>query len=460
MTIKKKGRYFLAVIPLIIILGLFGWFFAQIFEGEKPTVTIEPLPEYLSGEQIFTLKISDTKRGLKYLRVTFEKEGREIILLEKEFPFEGLLNQEGVHLHEQEIVVDPSKLKLTPGQIDLRVSVWDYSRRSGGDGNMAVAEHKMIVDTTPPEVRVVSRMHNVNQGGACLMIYRASFDVVQSGVFVDDVFFPGYPIDEESQKGIYVCYFAIPYDAGPDWSIYLWAKDKAENFSKTTFYYHVHEKRFASERMNITDNFLTRVLEYFTFYPLDPDLSDIEKYLKINSDLRKEDHEVFYQLREETIPKRLWEGTWLRQKNAATMARFADHRYYYYHGEKRDEQVHLGVDLASLANSPVQAANNGRVIFAERNGIYGLAVVLDHGQGLSSMYGHLSAISVELKQEVKKGDIIGYTGQTGLAGGDHLHFAIMVSGIPVNPIEWWDSHWIGDNITRKLELLKELEGTL
>ena len=120
---------------------------------------------------------------------------------------------------------------------------------------------------------------------------------------------------------------------------------------------------------------------------------------------------------------------------------------------KVDEQDHLGIDLASLANSPVQAANHGRVIFAERNGIYGLTVALDHGQGLISIYGHLNSIGVTLDQDVKKGDIIGLTGQTGLAGGDHLHFSIMVNGIFVNPIEWWDDHWIKDNITRKLELL-------
>jgi murein DD-endopeptidase MepM/ murein hydrolase activator NlpD len=166
-------------------------------------------------------------------------------------------------------------------------------------------------------------------------------------------------------------------------------------------------------------------------------------------------------LREKTTPEKLWEGeTWLRQKNAVTMANFTDRRVYYYQGEKVDEQAHLGVDLASQANAPVQAANNGRVIFAERNGIYGLTVVLDHGQGLSSLYGHLSTISVESGQEVKKGDIIGYTGRTGLAGGDHLHFGIMVSGIPVNPREWLYGHWIEDNITKKLDLLKELEDSL
>jgi murein DD-endopeptidase MepM/ murein hydrolase activator NlpD len=183
--------------------------------------------------------------------------------------------------------------------------------------------------------------------------------------------------------------------------------------------------------------------------------SDIKKYLKINNDLREESDQTFYKLREDTSPNRLWEGPFLRLKNAATMSKFADRRFYYYKGKKVDEQLHLGVDLASLANSPVQAANNGRVVFSKRNGIYGLTVVLDHGQGLSTLYGHLSGTEVTHNQEVTRGDIIGYTGQTGLAGGDHLHFGIMVNGVAVNPIEWWDGHWINDNITKKLALLGE-----
>jgi murein DD-endopeptidase MepM/ murein hydrolase activator NlpD len=140
-------------------------------------------------------------------------------------------------------------------------------------------------------------------------------------------------------------------------------------------------------------------------------------------------------------------------KNAATMARFGDHRTYYYQGKKIDKQIHLGIDLASLANSPVGAANNGRIIYADKLGIYGLTVVIDHGQGLSSLYGHLSQTTLAVNDQVKKGDIVGYTGQTGMAGGDHLHFSVLVHGIFVNPIEWWDPHWIRDNIDRKLAIL-------
>jgi murein DD-endopeptidase MepM/ murein hydrolase activator NlpD len=136
------------------------------------------------------------------------------------------------------------------------------------------------------------------------------------------------------------------------------------------------------------------------------------------------------------------------------MARFGDRRAYIYRGKTIDEQVHLGIDLASLANSPVQAGNTGQVVFAERLGIYGITVLLDHGQGIASLYGHLSQAAVAPGQEVQKGDLIGYTGQTGLAGGDHLHFSMIVNGVFVNPIEWWDAHWIQDNITRKTALLK------
>ena len=141
-------------------------------------------------------------------------------------------------------------------------------------------------------------------------------------------------------------------------------------------------------------------------------------------------------------------------KKAATMATFGEERTYYYKGKVADKSVHLGVDLASLAASPVQAANTGRVIFAQDLGIYGQTVVLEHGQGLYTMYGHLSGIDVTVDQLITKGDIIGTTGQTGLTTGDHLHFGFMVHGVFVNPVEWWDPHWIRDNIYRKLNMVE------
>ncbi|MFC1890799.1 M23 family metallopeptidase [Thermodesulfobacteriota bacterium] len=455
MLKNKKISYSLTLIPLVIIFGLFIWLFTVIFEGEKPQITLDPLPEFLSKSQNFTLQISDRKRGLKTLKVSYDQGGRDVIIFEKRFPFKGLFNKEGLRSFKKEIEVNPTALHLAQGRVDLNVSVRDYSRRGGGDGNLGIIKHKMTVDTIPPSIRALSRMHNINLGGSGLVVYRASSDTEESGVYVNNNFFRGFPAGEKQEEGLHLAYFAVPHDSNLDPSIYLWAKDKAENTTNATFYYHVRRKRFSNSKLNISDKFLSRVLPYFSFYDLSQEETNIDKYIKINNDLRKEDNDTFYNLMQNTDLSQIWEGTWTRLKNAATMAKYADKRGYYYKGEKIDEQTHLGIDLASLANSPVTAANNGIITFAERNGIYGLTVMIDHGQGLASLYGHMSSIEATAGQEVKKGDVIGHTGQTGLAGGDHLHFSILVGGVFVEPIEWWDSHWIEDNIYKKLELIKQ-----
>ena len=131
------------------------------------------------------------------------------------------------------------------------------------------------------------------------------------------------------------------------------------------------------------------------------------------------------------------------------MAAFGDRRTYTYDGKVVDQQVHLGVDLASTAQCPIPAANAGRVVFADPLGIHGFTVVLDHGLGLFSMYCHLSQIDVAMSQDVTRGQTLGLSGATGLAGGDHLHFAMLIHGAFVNPVEWWDDHWIRDNVELK-----------
>jgi hypothetical protein len=463
MRKRKKARLFLTIGALVLLLVVLGLLLICIFEGEKPRITLQPSPEFISESQKFILTVSDMKRGLKTLKVSLNQEGRKISVLQKTFPFKGVLNQGGVNRYDTEFSIDPSKLNLAQGRVDLSVRVWDYSRRRGGDGNLSLVQHKMVVDTIPPAIRAISRMHYVNVGGTGLILYQTSSDSVESGLWVKDGgkdkpiehFFQGFPVGEESQEGYHVCYFAIPVNTKPHPEVYLWAEDRAGNRSRASFYYQIRRKWFPTDRVNISDRFLKRVLPYFSFYSFAAEDSDISKFLKINKGLRQENALTFYTLGTKTSPTQLWKGTWLRLKNAANMAGFGDRRLYYYKGKKVDKQVHMGVDLASLANSEVPAANNGRVIFADHLGIYGIAVVLDHGQGLSSVYSHLSKMSVDPGQEVMKGDIIGITGQTGLAGGDHLHFGVMVSGVFVNAIEWWDSHWIQDNISRKLDLLKK-----
>ncbi|NLD35970.1 MAG: M23 family metallopeptidase [Desulfatiglans sp.] len=455
MTRNKKIVYYLTLIPLILIIILFSWLFTVIFEGEQPFVKVSPLPQYLSQKQAFQVDIEDTKRGIRALKISYSQGSSEVVLLEMRFPFEGLMNKYGTRQFGKTFEIDPGQLRLAQGRLDLIIQVWDYSRRNGGDGNMNVIKHSMIIDSIPPAVRAVSRMHNVNIGGTGLVIYKTSSDTIESGVYVNKLFFKGFPAEAEAKDGISLAYFALPFDIGTDPEIYLWAKDRAGNTARATFYYKIISKKFRSDKLNISDSFFKKVLPYFDYYGLDPALSDKDNYLKINRELRVKDNNTIYEAVKNTSALKLWDDVWLRMKNAAETAKFADHRSYLYNGEIIDEQFHMGIDLASLANSPIEAANSGTVVFAERNGIYGLTVILDHGQGIASLYGHLDSIDVKVGDSVKRGDILGVSGQTGLAGGDHLHFSVIVHGVFVNPIEWWDPHWIKDNVTLKLELIKQ-----
>jgi len=173
-------------------------------------------------------------------------------------------------------------------------------------------------------------------------------------------------------------------------------------------------------------------------------------FLRINGELRKINADQIAAMAAKTSPKRLWEGPFVQLGNSKVEASFADARTYVYKGKEVDQQTHLGFDLAVTEHVPVAAAAAGTVLNASWLGIYGNCVILDHGMGVQSLYGHLSSFDVQEGQDVKKGQTLGKSGQTGLAGGDHLHFSMMVDGRFVNATEWWDPHWIQDRITRKL----------
>ena len=126
-----------------------------------------------------------------------------------------------------------------------------------------------------------------------------------------------------------------------------------------------------------------------------------------------------------------------------------------YQGEEVDRQDHVGFDLSVVERYPIEAANTGKVILADYFGIYGNSVLIDHGAGLVSLYAHLSSIDVEVGQMVGKKEILGRSGATGLAGGDHLHFGLFLHGVPVNPIEWWDPKWIQDHVLDRLAVAAE-----
>jgi murein DD-endopeptidase MepM/ murein hydrolase activator NlpD len=294
----------------------------------------------------------------------------------------------------------------------------------------------------------------MNQGGAGLVIYRVSEPVFQSGVLVGDRLFPGYS-GYFSDKSIYMAFFAIPHDQGENIDLFLAAEDYGKNRSNAGFHYYINKIKFKSDSIYLSDNFFRRKMPEFKIDGIQDDLSLKEKFLYINQTIRQKDFDKIVKVCTNSTPTILWRGRFQRFPRSAQKAGFADLRTYIYKDKIIDKQTHLGIDLASTACSPIPAGNHGKIVFADDVGIYGNTVIIDHGFGLFSTYSHLSRFTVVPGQEVKKGETIGYTGTTGMAGGDHLHFGILVHNTFVNPIEWLDATWIKHNITDKISMIKE-----
>ena len=205
------------------------------------------------------------------------------------------------------------------------------------------------------------------------------------------------------------------------------------------------------DEIQLTDAFMQRkVAEILGGGEADP----LGAYLRINGEVRKQNADQIRKISEKSSEDPLWRGPFKQLPNSKVGARFAEHRTYYHNGGVVDRQIHLGYDLASTQNAPVPTANDGIVVFADDLGIYGNTVIVDHGLGLFSLYGHLTSIGTKKGQPVHKGDILGHTGTTGLAGGDHLHFSMILSGVFVDPLEWFDARWIQEHITPKLAIAK------
>ncbi len=334
-----------------------------------------------------------------------------------------------------------------------RPSIFDLRTLSGS------ASKEVRVRLEPPRVAVLSTFHYLNHGGAELVIYRATPPDVQSGVRVGDIEYPGFPASgagvATGDPALKAAFFALLPEQDISSRITLFARDEAGNEARgSSFVDRVFPKPFRKSRIPLDDRFLERVVP--DILDQSPELkvenpSDLlASFLKINGDLRRINNERIATLTANTSPSRLWQGPFAQLGNSQVEAGFADFRTYVYQNRDVDRQVHLGYDLAVTAAVPISAANTGKILHAGWLGIYGNCVIIDHGMGVSSLYGHLSSIDVKEGDAVDKGQTIGRSGMTGLAGGDHLHFTMLVAGRPVNPVEWWDPQWNRDRVERKL----------
>jgi murein DD-endopeptidase MepM/ murein hydrolase activator NlpD len=395
-----------------------------------------------------------------HLRIALEQNGKETPLFSLEDPGKAQMKQE-----------PPDRVRIT-GDIGKQ----SVPELQSGPARIVVTASRPVlygirtVQTTAardvqvrlerPRVSVISTHHYVNLGGAEMVLYRVTPEDVQSGVAVGDVEYPGYPASGATVEGIRiadpavrVAFFALLYDQDVNTPMRVFARDEAGNAARADFDHRTFPKPFKKSRIELDDRFLDRVVPAILEGTTDvrPEGDTLAKFLAINGDLRKKNAEKIASLAAQTAPEMLWRGVVFHPfTNSAVESAFADHRTYLYKGKEVDRQVHLGFDLASLAGAPIVAANRGKVLFADELGIYGNCVIVDHGMGVQSLYAHLSSIDVQAGQMVEKEQTLGRSGMTGLAGGDHLHFTMLLNGRMITPVEWWDSHWIEDRILRKL----------
>lgn len=432
---KLRVLFLLSIIGAVVAAG-----YLLLRDLTAPALSLSPSGGMVSIKRPLTVTADDSGAGLRRLQVTVVQGGRTIELLNREYP-------PGTG-HVSETLTLTGK-GLQEGALELHLQAVDHARIRFGSGNVATQALTLSIDSQPPQVSVLSTHHNLNQGGTGVAVYTLSEEPSRTGVKLGEQLFPAY----RQPSGAYVCFFPLPWNMAPAAFVpKILAVDQAGNERTVGLFYHVNPRTFPSDRINVSAQFLeNKIVPDFQHYFPEVD-SPLELFLKVNRELRKENLATVAEIGQQSGPSPLWSGVFLRQPNAAVPGNFAQPRTYLHNGLIIDHQTHLGIDLASTAHAVVPAANAGKVVYASDLGIYGNCVVLDHGLGLQTLYGHLSQIEVKVGDSVAKGQPIGRTGTSGLAGGDHLHFDVLISGQQVNPIEWWDPSWIRNNVTDKLSL--------
>lgn len=445
---------------LLLLLAVAGLAFAALGAfrtGPVPTIEIVPSRAGIGRSTPVTITVRAGGPGVARVLAELE-QGRERSALfdaQSETPPGWAFWRGGaVELTRESPVGKEHQPNLVEGPATIRVSAWPapaWLRR----GVPAVAELELPVRLTAPAIAIVSTQHYVTQGGAEAVRYRVGSSSVRDGVLVGGAggerFFPGAQLPG-GLAGERFALFAVPHDVGDAASVRLIAEDEVGNRRESAFVDRFTARPPGADEIRLDEKFLAKVVpEIRAATPEAPAAGSLlDDYLWINRELRRRNNAELAALAEKSEPAFLWRAAFLALPGGKVMSSFADRRTYVYAGEEVDRQDHLGFDLASVAKAAVPAANDGVVVLAKYLGIYGNAVVVDHGFGLMTLYAHLSSIAVSAGERVARGQTLGRSGATGLAAGDHLHFSFLLRGLPVRPVEWWDAHWITDRLQRKL----------
>ncbi|MBF7044692.1 peptidoglycan metallopeptidase Pgp6 [Campylobacter volucris] len=448
---RSNKKWFFLVFLVLIVIAAFvlntGW-----FERGAPIIKTKSDVIYSNLNDPITIEIDD-KITLKDVKVTLFKDN--------ELNGQILVNEK-VQGKKKNIRFDLKLPKLAYKEkinsYKLLIEASDNSFWNLFLGNIASKEIKIIVDTKNPTVDIINNSYQIEQGGVGSVVFKASDENLEDVYITTDKdrVFKAIPFVKE---GYYAA--LIPWDVKDEnFRAYVVAKDKAGNINKQRIRYYFANKKYRVSNIKLSDKFIDGKIEFLAqkHAPKDKELTRLEKFKFVNEDLRNSNEVLIHEITSK-VPDGMINNfkinLFIPLKNAQKVADYADHRFYSYNNEPLSNSYHMGLDLASVKEAPIVSNNDGEVVFVQENGIYGLNIIVYHGFGIYTLYGHCTDVNVHVGDKVKAGEIIGTTGTTGLALGDHVHFGVLVQGVEVRPEQWQDAKWIRDNIYNVLNSSKK-----
>lgn len=446
MRKDRKKASFGKIVVLLVIFGLIGsmvyLYNSAMFEQKKPKISL-PTTVFWNLKKPIPITISD-ESGIKFVRVTISDGNNTTVLANK------------VYKNKQTNVKINATYPRTAffnknAKLDLHVEVADNSMWNFFMGNELKKSISLKIDTKRPNLYILTNSYSITKGGTGSVIFKAGDENLEK-LYIKtnngDIFKP----TPFYKSGYYISLVAWQHNKDK-FEASVVAVDKAGNETKNRIKFYLLGKKYKISKLKLNDRFIDgKITDLAEIYAPEngSKMDNLEKFRFVNETLRIKNEELIEKITKKVSNEMIssfYLNSFYPLKNAAAVASFGDHRYYSYKTETTSESYHLGLDLASTSEANIVASNSGTVVFAQENGIYGNNLIISHGLGVYSLYGHCSSFVVNVGNKVKKGEVIAKTGLTGLALGDHLHFGILVQGIEVRPEEWMDKKWFMDNIT-------------
>ena len=432
----------------LLVAGMAFVYLSDTFEREAPVVKVKN-NGYWNLKNPLKISIDDAS-GINAYKVTLKTPTQRVVLEHEKFMTPQM---------EIKLAIKPprSTYVMKDKVVEIIVEAVDGSKWNLLKGNITQKNIKLKIDKKRPKISIVNNSYKISKGGSAVVIFKAN-DENMKDIYIESNG-KHFKVQPFYKDGYYISLLAWPVTQS-SFKATVVVNDFAGNSAKAYIPLYLKQKKYRVSKIKLSDRFLKgKIADLAEEFDETQGVEDsLEQFKIINEDVRAKNEELIHHLSSFVPEEKLNNFKMNRMyplKNAQVIARFGDHRKYYYAGNKISESYHLGLDLASNAMAKIIPQNGGDVIFADYNGLYGQMPLIHHGLGLYTLYGHCSSLKVNQGDFINAKTTISNTGKSGYAMGDHLHFGVLVQGIEVRPQEWMDKEWIKLNITNIIKSAKK-----